>query len=429
MSANPAYGNSEEEYTEVFQQGEEGEEMYTEIPDDIIKKHDSANYVEKMEEFLPQRSANRADTTKEDFSVKTQEIEAEEKTSSSQSFSKSLHYVNDLDEIARELKKVDLGSEADTRHKDFAGKDMFRTKEGSKVNLLSAAVEDQASDEDEEGYTIFDPKMAEKIRGKKGGHHNIAAKQDASTAKQGESKDVSEKDDTYYGNNSVILQASLKRGRTSETSSFKQGMAPSGSDVRPYVNDLEALVAEVKLREKEQKASAEASMERGQKSEKSYEQSMAPSGRPYVNDLEGLVAEVKLREREEGRSAKASMERGQKSEESDEQDMAPSGRPYVNDLEGLVAAAKLREREERGSAGGGRVSVGTRHHPYVNDMAKLLQEALGDDQLGRDDMERSLEVPRQEEEGASGSHGVPEKMNNYVNDLAGLMSPLKDRGN
>ena len=412
VSVNPAYGSPStsgeealEEYVEVFQQAqEEGGEMegkegddvyiYSEIPNVPMKKYDSSTYNETVEEFLLQK--NGVSTVKGDLSVMRKERNVGERGAgiscdTTEDMSISAHqerpeysnsgkdsaraittvdlgskpplgvggtspshagnreaewtnqkkgsplYVNDIDEIAREMKKAS-GESHTKRQVSGTGKTPPRPRaplrEGSKVTLLSTALEDQFCDEDEDGYTLYDPKRAAGRKGTTGARQQKGDYQNSPVGSMARHAGSDDTDHDHY-KNAAVLRASLERERTPEEPHSPFSGKPQ----------------------------------------------------PYVNDLIGLAAAAKL---------------------GDEGGGGERGR-----------AGRMREREQRGS-------VGARHHPYVNDVAKLMQEALGDDQIGREEMERSLEAPPDgEREGErEGVGGTREKRHNYVNDLAELLPPV-----
>jgi hypothetical protein len=374
VAANPAYvdnnageiGEGPDDYVEVFQnqegggeeEEEEGERYY-----DSIKQHDIDNYVDMVEEFLPQRSSNGVgdmsgwsrderggrDETKPDQAGRettpeyTNHVEgfvAASKLSSTLGAGKSsqaslLHYVNDMDEISREVSKANASSEEGAYIKMEPTSRNPAAREGSEVNLLKNEDPLSDRDEDDEGYMVYDPK-----------HHDYQNRIESD----------------IYTNTSTIVQASLEKenafhkisGSIEKQSGFVNSSSEQSESTSPHWGD----------------------------------------SRPYVNDFNEFTAVVKLKASEEDDS-----------------------RPYVNDLDELVAAAKLTEGKE----GGDTKTKASRRNPYVNDVMQLLKDALGDDQ---GEIEKNLEGGGGD--GGGGDGGREEEGRSYVNDLAGLLASARD---
>ena len=248
------HGNIDE-YVEVTQQTG-AEILYDEITLESLQKHDTIDrdsYRISVDDFLAKKDiGNRRDNP---------------------------NYANDMDEIAREVKKMDLGSSDGKR---------CQPDTGSYVNDLHTQVqraqqEQEAENEDEEGYTVYDPKTAAMLR-KTAALHNTTAPLHK------------DQEEDLYQNTSV---------HASDLASTQRGGAKQEGVERPYTNDLAKAVQEEQLKERDQEVKVQGSKK---------------VHHPYVNNVSQIMQQIA--EEEESRS--------RRSRES---------HSYVNDIASLLPSS------------------------------------------------------------------------------------------
>lgn len=249
-----------DEYVEVTQQPTEGECVYEEITEESLHQSgldtDTYRVPVPMDDFLPKKDLGRQENGGRENGGRRENPD----------------YVNDMDEIARELEKADLGSSSSSNSNNGGGQ---TGQTESYVNDLHTQVQRaqrEAENEDEDGYTVYDPKRAAVVPREAPAVHNTggidAADADADTLRN--TKEEWEEEEDLYENTIVHTDLVDTHGTGSE---------------QAYVNDLERRVQEAELKE----------IERDQEVKV---QSSKKVHHPYVNDVAQLVQE--LAEEEEG---------------------------------------------------------------------------------------------------------------------------------
>ena len=291
IRTNPAYGSAHdladqpdedlEQYVDVTSGQSESIGVYEEIT-----KESSEDDV-YVEEFLPKCKKDSAtgQMGKQQFGTidkLLEEVEKEDLTLPSHGRKNNPNYINSLDKIAQEIQKVDLASTSESdRTKTKDSKQHVRSdSDTGYVNDLREVLkkeEEVPSDEDEEGYMVYDPKKSRRIPGV---GRPIFKKKD---------------DDDIYENTEINVKK--------EQVDTAQSPPPQNRD--HYVNDLQQALLEAQQRESEQET---------------------PTKRhhPYVNDITGLL-EAAVREQEAG----AGREEGEDGEGGEK-------RNYVNDIRSLL---------------------------------------------------------------------------------------------
>ena len=374
VASNPAYTTSTHK-TDEAEGGEDGLEEYVEVvpgkqphplpgagegvyeeitKESLMMSEEDGTYVATIDEFLPPSRGEGEDEKRRDREIEkkrlrqgnhlftstdrllleeddikvdlsTLPVDTDDKAKKPGRRKNDPHYINDLDSLGKEIAKADLAqSETET-----AAGGRGRAGYPSYVNDLQALVrqgleeegggggegevDGVASDEDEEGYTVYNPKRTTR-RGKGG--------RGAGTGGGGVVEE-----EIYYQNTSPV------QGRipdeeiycnTAPAPVVPGRMEPSS---RPYMNDLQSELRAAREREREG--------ERG---------GVGGSGKrhnPYVNDISGLMVEA-LRE------------------EQQQQKRDPA-----------TGAAAIDITTGEGGREGRDVIQKKKHH-YVNDLASLL---------------------------------------------------------
>lgn len=207
-------------------------------------------------------------------------------------------YVNDFDTFSKQLQEA-RSTEREEESKSEAGKGKKRSKRGY-VNELGE-IDGFPSDEDEEGYTIFDPKRT-----------------------QPDGAEVIE-DDIYEDNPVERVPDIMGRGSNNKRldSNKNQNEVQGGavpqrktSEQRPYVNDLQSITTEAKIL-----LAKEEAMRRHH---------------PYVNDVARMVYEASLKEKQEQQLGEGGSEVKGHSEKREASGGEKDKHNYVNDLASLL---------------------------------------------------------------------------------------------
>ncbi len=232
-------------------------------------------------------------------------------------------YVNDFDEFAKELEKAEQTSAAGKKagphsyendFEDFSKKlktamdggdaTASPTRKKSNPNYVNDLgeflnQEDIPSDEDEEGYTIFDPDRTQ-----------------PDGAEVSEEKGSGQKEGDIYENNPVRATDRRRRNAPKVKTQQKEGPATAQrgqpEQQRPYVNDLDTIAREAKIL---------------------LEKSESPKRHhPYVNDVAMIVNATVLKK--EGEKADEDGSSATGAEGSERRD--PKHPHYVNNLSKLL---------------------------------------------------------------------------------------------
>lgn len=202
----------------------------------------------------------------------------------------SPHYVNDLDRISRHLKAANLGGSAE--QKPQKEEQQGASGRGSNPNYVNNLAHGTESDEDEEGYTVFDP--LKDGRGQVGGGRGQVGDIYENNTLQVERDELDKKPDGTM----IYENSPVKTGQPIPDEDTHRK-----TDSVNYVNDLGALLRQAELQEKTTEPSG----------------SGPGKHHPYVNDLASMVQDAL-----------------KSNELSDNED----SHNYVNDLPGLLPSAR-----------------------------------------------------------------------------------------
>lgn len=209
------------------------------------------------------------------------------------------NYVNDLDEIAREIAKADLGigalgekQNAPKTKKQPVSSSPTAKKGPGYVNDLHTLVqqqqqqeqeewnkEDTSSNEDEEGYTVFDPKRST-VRGKlrRCGEDERDADGGEEGIYQNSIVELEQRKIQHQGEIHTSSPTAVTTRPTEGTQDSNTIQEQHVDAARPYVNDLQKAVQEAQEKEK--------------KTGKHHH--------PYVNDVAGLVQRALIESQKQG---------------------------------------------------------------------------------------------------------------------------------